>query len=933
MGHASLTTGAGRARRVAQLLRERGGQSEVVEALIAAIEETLRRRSGPSEELAVLRSIAGWIAAPFVLDFAAWSLRRASELGLRRVYFLARDGQLPYRVARELLAEASEGLQVEYLHVSRQSCSHAAAIRVDAEEVLWQIGNSYRSGLDEMLLRLGAGSDAGRADAAAAGLGLGPLDPHAALTFARVAAAGRTGAELAARAAAQRPLVHDYLRSTGFLSPGPVAVVDLGGIGSHLRSLRQLREGLGEVVGLFATRAPLPLPLVLARSTRDATGPDLTIHSYFEREVGRATVSSQASAMIQTFCAADHGSVLSYRKTARGTEPAHAPTDPHQSGWQVGEVQDTVVGVAATLRRMGVDVDRLRVREGATALLNDFAAEPTREEALAWGRFPMEAVGSHRREVAPFAEPYDWSDLVRTLGRGALPGGWTRWQAGSIALSSPVLRWALAGLRTGRRLIRQSRVETAATKMTRATDASSDPAFGLLNGSSRHFTPDRSPASAARDALRLRRLLGNSRALQRTWPGPLRRSSWRPPAPRLLTIDVFDTVLTRSVLRPSAVFHRLASGVDRLEGIGVSGQELVEARHRAWRRLHSERGVDPTFEEMYRALAGDLGITIEAAERIAELEMAIEKEVSRPVVSMIRSLEAARPSFERVVFLSDMYLPSRFIRSLLIDAGAWHEGDEIWVSAEAWASKRRGDLFQRFCDAMGIEANECLHVGNDRIADSAAPRWMGFQVAHAPVANPSAAESALAGQAAAPGDELAGALRLARLRLLASPGSPVPLPDLLLAPLAVAWAAHLEMANLLPEDTRLAASLRGIARSSGTDRSTRGEARSTAVISITCGTSGSSNAGTVGPTLFCGSESECGCDPFLPGRGSTRPWAAILAGHMRRILLAEESPGSSTEMNLALRTYLAELDSGRKDIDRAALVRYLDILWKSGELR
>ncbi len=44
----------------------------------------------------------GWVLAPTLGNFVCWTLHRALEKGLNRLYFVARDGWFPYRMARFL---------------------------------------------------------------------------------------------------------------------------------------------------------------------------------------------------------------------------------------------------------------------------------------------------------------------------------------------------------------------------------------------------------------------------------------------------------------------------------------------------------------------------------------------------------------------------------------------------------------------------------------------------------------------------------------------------------------------------------------------------------------------------------------------------------------------------------------------------------------
>lgn len=66
-------------------------------------------------------STATGVVAPLVFFFTATLLRAAVRRGLRRIYFLARDGQIFMKVARELVQAWQLDIEVRYLYCSRES--------------------------------------------------------------------------------------------------------------------------------------------------------------------------------------------------------------------------------------------------------------------------------------------------------------------------------------------------------------------------------------------------------------------------------------------------------------------------------------------------------------------------------------------------------------------------------------------------------------------------------------------------------------------------------------------------------------------------------------------------------------------------------------------------------------------------------------------
>lgn len=58
--------------------------------------------------------------APFLVSFVNWILKDASNTGVNRLYFVARDGEILYKIAKRLLGDRSN-IELRYLYGSRRS--------------------------------------------------------------------------------------------------------------------------------------------------------------------------------------------------------------------------------------------------------------------------------------------------------------------------------------------------------------------------------------------------------------------------------------------------------------------------------------------------------------------------------------------------------------------------------------------------------------------------------------------------------------------------------------------------------------------------------------------------------------------------------------------------------------------------------------------
>jgi len=238
------------------------------------------------------------------------------------------------------------------------------------------------------------------------------------------------------------------------------------------------------------------------------------------------------------------------------------------------------------------------------------------------------------------------------------------------------------------------------------------------------------------------RSLAADRRLRVVLPDLFRgRHLWRqlgPPArpirschPRDITFDVFDTVLGRLNIDTASLWADEAKA-SIPEANSAEVDHLSRVRKVAQQRAQAQTNNCATLEEIHREVARELQWPLTRCFNSAMIEIEIERRVSIPLPRGLEMLTLAREQTRRVIFVSDMYLPSFAIRDLLVKGGCWNDGDILWVSAAARARKRTGALYERVLDHEGLSASSTTHVGDDLLADRVVPRWLGIGSIHLP---------------------------------------------------------------------------------------------------------------------------------------------------------------------------------------------------------
>jgi HAD superfamily hydrolase (TIGR01549 family) len=200
---------------------------------------------------------------------------------------------------------------------------------------------------------------------------------------------------------------------------------------------------------------------------------------------------------------------------------------------------------------------------------------------------------------------------------------------------------------------------------------------------------------------------------------------------RVSSFDIFDTCLTRTFAYPVDLFVEVGVVAKKNGWISITSRRFAELRGAAEettrKRLPSR---EPTFAQIYEQLGVDLGIAPEMMEKIVNAELLIESQSLRPIDGTLHRIEEARRQGRRIMFLSDMYLPVRFLEELLRKFGFYRDGDFLLVSNDVGFHKGDGKLFQHAQSLLENPEVEWIHLGDSMFSDVEAPRRLGLGAEH-----------------------------------------------------------------------------------------------------------------------------------------------------------------------------------------------------------
>lgn len=183
----------------------------------------------------------------------------------------------------------------------------------------------------------------------------------------------------------------------------------------------------------------------------------------------------------------------------------------------------------------------------------------------------------------------------------------------------------------------------------------------------------------------------------------------------VISFDVFDTLLMRSVYEPADVFALMDRDLsDRFP--------FVFSRERKAAEQELRRNGEPTIYQIYDHLACKHHLSEEEKQGLLSAELEKEKDVLCVREKMKHCMEYCIRQGKDVYLVSDMYLPAELLEKLLEQHGITGY-TKLLVSCDYQTSKPE-QLFERLKEKAA--GKRYLHIGDDQEADYDAPKRHGM---------------------------------------------------------------------------------------------------------------------------------------------------------------------------------------------------------------
>lgn len=233
-----------------------------------------------------------------------------------------------------------------------------------------------------------------------------------------------------------------------------------------------------------------------------------------------------------------------------------------------------------------------------------------------------------------------------------------------------------------------------------------------------------------KEQVEIRCKAGTDMACKANWqlPPKLSEIAWN--SYDLVSFDIFDTLLHRSLISPKSLFLEFGRKaislklLDECMSPADFAQIRMDLEHEA-RRLSKGKSTEVTLSQIWAQAPGTLPVT---ALMTLELEVEYAHSFVNPYSGAL--IKKLQDNNIRVCLTSDTYFPRDFIKRLLAKAHIDISGIDLFLSCEEDANKSTGTLFHKLLTVTEKMPERILHIGDDLTADYIQAKKNGLMTCH-----------------------------------------------------------------------------------------------------------------------------------------------------------------------------------------------------------
>lgn len=350
----------------------------------------LTRLQCPSElnlQQQIIWETTSSVTAPVLFGYVYWCLEEAQKRGIKRLYFIARDGQILVKIAKIIARNWGYDIDCRYLYGSRQSWHPPAIIDITEVELDWIFDPTYFLSVSTLCQRVNLTPLEIKEYLVEAGFSVETWDENLnpnRRDLLKVAFANSPIREvIIAKASEYRSRAIGYFKQEGMADHIPFAIVDIGWNGRLQISLNKILKA----AGMYPEGGITGFYFALSKRAR-AFGNDSLAAYFYDKNNHSYREKLIQQALIEVFVSADHGSTTGFEFVGDRYQPTlKSSTNQKAIDWGVN-IQQSAAETYTSLLTEVIDREMCHSADfvkNAESLLKLFTKKPNQTEAQVYG--------------------------------------------------------------------------------------------------------------------------------------------------------------------------------------------------------------------------------------------------------------------------------------------------------------------------------------------------------------------------------------------------------------------------------------------------------------------------------------------------------------------------------------------------------------------
>lgn len=331
-----------------------------------------------------LAQATAYVTAPVLFCYVDYVIVNAEKQGIKKIYFLARDGYILKAVADVMIKSRKSDIETDYLYVSRYALRNAMYFKCDTVEDFENAGffghcavqsaenTLKRAGIEEsqrvrVYKKIGFDGDEKRI-----------MNDAEYDDFCKLLKSDKElFSDIKNNSREKYENIIGYFEQSGLFENKRIALVDSGWLGSVQRTLTELvmdKTDIGRITGYY---------FGLYRKKSDSYRSFL-----FDISDAYRYVPTFCNNLFECFCSAPHGMTIGYNKTENGIQPVTAEVNGYIADAAAMQT-DTAVRFTAYACESNINISEKQLKQLAAKLIKALMYKPDKEEAEIYGAFPF----------------------------------------------------------------------------------------------------------------------------------------------------------------------------------------------------------------------------------------------------------------------------------------------------------------------------------------------------------------------------------------------------------------------------------------------------------------------------------------------------------------------------------------------------------------